>query len=57
MVDGVTVRNPIPALATFFFTDYTYHSSMDTMKALSAHRLRMSASCPASSPTTGPTPT
>ena len=36
VVDGVTVRNPIPALATFFFTDYTYHSSMDTMKAVSA---------------------
>jgi hypothetical protein len=34
------VRNPIPALATFFFTDYTYHSSMDTMKAVSAQRLR-----------------
>ncbi len=39
VVDGVTVRNPIPALATFFFTDYTYHSSMDTMKAVSAQRL------------------
>ena len=39
-VDGVTVHHPIPALATFFFTDYTYHSSMDTMKALSADRLR-----------------
>lgn len=40
VVDGVTVRNPIPALATFFFTDYTYHSSMDTMKSVSAQRLR-----------------
>ena len=39
-VDGVTVRHPIPALATFFFTDYTYHSSMDTMKSLSVDRLR-----------------
>ena len=39
-VDGVKVPHPIPALATFFFTDYTYHSSMDTMKALSADRLR-----------------
>ena len=39
-VGDVTVRHPIPALATFFFTDYTYHSSMDTMKALSADRLR-----------------
>ena len=32
--------HPIPALATFFFTDYTYHSSMGTTKALSADRLR-----------------
>ncbi len=38
-VGGVTVPHPIPALATFFFTDYTYHSSMDTMKALSVERL------------------
>jgi hypothetical protein len=40
VVNGVTVRHPIPALATFFFTDYTYHSSMDTMKAVSAQRLQ-----------------
>jgi len=39
-VGGVTTRHPIPALATFFFTDYTYHSSMDTMKSVSAQRLR-----------------
>ena len=40
VVGGVTVQHPIPALATFFFTDYTYHSSMDTMKSLSVDRLR-----------------
>ena len=40
VVGGVTVRHPISALATFFFTDYTYHSSMDTMKAVSAQRLQ-----------------
>jgi len=39
-VGGVRVYKPIPALATFFFTDYTYHSSMDTMKSVSAQRLR-----------------
>jgi hypothetical protein len=39
-VGGVRVYKPIPGLATFFFTDYTYHSSMDTMKAVSAQRLR-----------------
>ena len=39
-VGGVRVYKPIPALATFHFTDYTYHSSMDTMNKLSVRQLR-----------------
>jgi hypothetical protein len=36
----VRIYKPIPALATFHFTDYTYHSSMDTMNKLSVKQLR-----------------
>jgi hypothetical protein len=39
-VGGTRVYKPIPALATFHFTDYTYHASMDTMSAVSAKQLR-----------------
>ena len=39
-VGGVRVYKPIPALAIFHFTDYTYHSSMDTMNKLSVRQLR-----------------
>ena len=40
MVGSTRVYKPIPALATFHFTDYTYHSSMDTMNKLSVRQLR-----------------
>jgi hypothetical protein len=39
-IDGQLVYNPKPAVLTWHFTDYVYHSSMDTMDKVSATELR-----------------
>ena len=39
-IDGQSVYNPKPAVLTWHFTDYVYHSSMDTMDKVSATEMR-----------------
>ncbi len=39
-IDGQLVYNPKPAVLTWHFTDYVYHSSMDTMDKASATEMR-----------------
>ena len=39
-INGQLVYNPKPAVLTWHFTDYVYHSSMDTMDKVSATELR-----------------
>jgi hypothetical protein len=38
--DGTKINKPLPALLTWHFTDYVYHSSMDTMDKISPMEMK-----------------